>query len=207
MVRRAALVGILALAGAAHAESPAQPTRPPKDSDLVDVATAIPDAVLDLRYATEDNFTGAVLYPVARCKLRRAVAARLAKVAAALRAHDRRLLLWDCYRPTSIQKELWKRVPDPRYVANPRVGSKHSRGAAVDLAVVDLDGKPVELPTKFDEFSKAAHRARALAGARGAEARRLSEAMLEAGFLAIPTEWWHFDAPESAKYPLSDEPL
>jgi D-alanyl-D-alanine dipeptidase len=63
------------------------------------------------------------------------------------------------------------------------------------------------MPTPFDEFTEAAHRPRALAGARGAEARRLERAMTEAGFRGMPTEWWHFDAPESGEYALSDEPL
>lgn len=182
-------------------------TAGPSKTDLIDVATVIPDAVLDLRYATKDNFTGKVLYPVARCKLRRAVADKLVVAAAALRKQGRRLLIWDCYRPLSIQKVLWKQVPDPRYVADPAVGSKHNRGGAIDLAVVDDHGKPVVLPTRFDEFSAAAHRDRALAGAAGKEARRLSEAMLAAGFTAIATEWWHFDASEAAGYALSDEPL
>jgi D-alanyl-D-alanine dipeptidase len=179
----------------------------PRDDDLVDVAKVIEDAVIDMRYATDDNFMGKKLYPVARCKLRRAVAARLARVAAALRAQDRRLLLWDCYRPTSIQKEMWRRVPDPRYVADPRVGSKHGRGAAVDVALVDRDGKPVVLPTKHDEFSEAAHRDHALVGDAGIEARRLEKAMVDEGFRPMPTEWWHFDAPDFANYVLSDEPL
>jgi zinc D-Ala-D-Ala dipeptidase len=178
-----------------------------RDDDLVDVAAVIPDAVIDIRYATADNFTGKVLYPVARCKLRRAVAARLAKAATALRAQDRRLVLWDCYRPRSIQQELWRRVPDPRYVADPKVGSKHGRGAAVDVALVDQDGKPVVLPTKFDDFSQAAHRDHALAGEAGADARRLEAAMAGAGWKPLATEWWHFDAPDSANYALSDEPL
>ena len=177
----------------------------PRDDDLVDVASVIPDAVLDIRYATKDNFTGDVLYPKAACKLRRAVATRLAKAADKLRAQDRRLLLWDCYRPSSIQTLLWKRVPDPRYVADPRTGSRHSRGAAVDVALVDKDGKAVTLPTAFDDFSKAAHRERALAGDRGAEARRLDSAMRAAGFTGLATEWWHFDAPGT--YAQSDEPL
>ncbi len=180
---------------------------PPRPDDLVDVAAVIPDAVLDMRYATANNFTGVVLYPKAVCKLRRAVADRLARAAEALRAQGRRLLVWDCYRPSSIQEKLWKLVPDPRYVANPKTGSRHGRGAAVDVGLVDAGGRPVVLPTKFDEFSEAAHRARALAGPRGAEARRLSEAMLAAGFKAMPTEWWHFDAPDSAAYALSNEPL
>jgi hypothetical protein len=80
-------------------------------------------------------------------------------------------------------------------------------GAAVDVALADKAGKPVTLPTKFDDFSAAAHRDRALAGETGAEARRLEKAMAAAGFKPLATEWWHFDAPDSANYPLSDEPL
>lgn len=178
-----------------------------KPGDLVDVATVIPDAVVDMRYATEDNFAKTVLYPVATCKLRRAVAARLAVAAKLLRAQDRRLVLWDCYRPASIQARLWKLVPDPRYVADPKVGSVHSRGAAVDVALADQDGTLMAMPTAFDELSAAAHRDRALKGQRGAEARRLAAAMKKAGFIGLPTEWWHFDAPDGARYALSDEPL
>jgi D-alanyl-D-alanine dipeptidase len=175
--------------------------------ELVDVAPLIPDAVIDIRYATADNFTGAVLYPKAVCKLRRAVAGRLAAAAKVLRAQQRRLVIWDCYRPSAIQKILWDKVPDERYVANPKQGSRHSRGAAVDVGLVDADGKAVVLPTAFDDFTEAAHRDRALAGKTGAEARRLAAAMTKAGFVGMPTEWWHFDASDSASYPLSDEPL
>jgi D-alanyl-D-alanine dipeptidase len=178
-----------------------------KPDDFVDVAMVIPDAVIDMRYAAKDNFVGEVLYPKAVCKLRRAVATRLAKAAALLRKQDRRLLLWDCYRPSSIQKIFWEKVPDPRYVANPKQGSRHSRGAAVDIALVDKDGNSVALPTKHDDFSKAAHRVNALKGKHGVEARKLSNAMTAAGFKTMATEWWHFDAPESARYALSDEPL
>jgi D-alanyl-D-alanine dipeptidase len=194
-----ALVATMALGGTAVAA--------PHDADLVDVAVVIPDAVLDLRYATANNFTGTVLYPTARCKLRLGVAARLAAAAAALRWSSRRLLLWDCYRPRSVQQLLWQRVHDPRYVADPAVGSVHNHGAAVDVAVVAADGSPVVLPTAFDEFSAAAHRDHALLGERGAEARRLQDAMTAAGFIGLPTEWWHFDAPDATNYPMSDEPL
>jgi zinc D-Ala-D-Ala dipeptidase len=201
VIRRAGLV-VIALAGAAAADGKGD-----KPGDFVDVATAVPDAVLDIRYATKDNFTGEAVHPKAACKLRRAVARRLAKAAETLRKQDRRLLLWDCYRPSSIQQRFWELVPDPRYVADPKVGSKHSRGAAVDLALVDKAGKPVTLPTKFDEFTTAAHRSNALAGAAGAEAKKLEAAMVAAGFKPMPTEWWHFDAPDSADYALSNEPL
>ena len=90
-----------------------------------------------------------------------------------MRAQHRRLLLWDCYRPRSIQYALWRRVPDERYVANPAQG----------------------------------HRDHALSGDRGLEARRLQDAMQAAGFIGLPTEWWHFDAADWESYPLSDEPL
>ncbi len=178
-----------------------------KADDLVEVTRYVPDAVLDLRYATANNFTGEVLYPKAVCKLRRAVAQRLARAAKVLRAQQRRLLVWDCYRPRSIQELLWKRVPDERYVADPKKGSRHNRGAAIDVGLVDTDGKPVTLPTGFDDFTEDAHRDHALVGDKGAEAKRLEAAMTKAGFVGMPTEWWHFDAPDASKFALSDEPL
>jgi D-alanyl-D-alanine dipeptidase len=181
--------------------------RADKPDDFVEVAPLVPDAVIDLRYATEHNFTGTKLYPKADCKLRRAVAAKLVKAAKALRAQDRRLVIWDCYRPSSIQKVLWKRVPDERYVANPAKGSRHSRGAAIDVALVDKDGQAVVLPTEFDDFTEAAHRDKALEGDHGAEARRLDQAMRDAGFVGMPTEWWHFDDAGASTYPLADDPL
>jgi len=101
--------------------------------------------------------SGVVLYPKypkATCKLRPAVVERLVTAADLLHAKgQRRLLVWDCYRPLAIQKVLWQQVPDPRYEANPKTGSRHNRGAAVDLGLVDLDGKPVTLPTAFDDAS------------------------------------------------------
>jgi D-alanyl-D-alanine dipeptidase len=197
-----ALVVLAAVAAVPAAAGPRE-----RPAELVEIGTIIPDAVLDLRYATADNFTGKQVYPVARCRLRRAVATRLAQAAKALRTQHRHLLLWDCYRPSSIQEQFWKLVPDERYVANPKQGSRHSRGAAVDVALVDDEGKSVRLPTPFDDFSEAAHRDHALVGAAGIEARRLEAAMQAAGFIGLPTEWWHFDAPDAASFPLSDDPL
>jgi len=189
------------------ADASADPA-PERADDLVDVTTLVPDAVLDVRYATKHNFTGEVMYPVARCKLRRAVASRLARAAAELRKADRRLVLWDCYRPRSIQELLWKALPDARYVAHPKTGSRHNRGAAVDLALADKAGTLLPMPTEFDDTAdKKSHRSTALRGERGAEAKRLETAMRAAGFVGLATEWWHFDAPDSASYALSDEAL
>lgn len=200
----------------AAAATPAAVTAEPRDDDFVDVAVQLPHVVLDLRYATAHNFTKRQLYPVARCLLRRAVAARLAKVAARLAESERRLLLWDCYRPASIQQALWELVPDPRYVARPTFaadgtplgGSRHSRGAAVDAALADSDGRPLPMPTDHDDFSAAAQPRRAHRAARGgAEARLLADAMTAEGFAPIASEWWHFDAEDAARYPFSDQPL
>jgi D-alanyl-D-alanine dipeptidase len=170
--------------------------------------------VLDIRYATADNFTHTVLYPVARCLLRADVAERLAAAAEALRAKGHRLLLWDCYRPASIQRALWKLVPDPRYVAEPTFddagapigGSKHSRGAAIDVSLADEHGTPREMPTPHDAFGPEASGSRAT-GAAAKNYATLRAAMLAAGFEPMPTEWWHYDASDWTKYALSDEPL
>lgn len=177
------------------------------DADIIDVAKIIPDAVIDMRYASGDNFVGKAVYPKAVCKLHRGVALRLARAAKALRTQKRRLVLWDCYRPASVQATFWKLVPDERYVANPEKGSRHSRAAAVDLALADMDGTLLAMPTEFDDFTEKAHRKNALTGKAGREAKRLEAAMTKAGFVGMPTEWWHFDAPDAAKYALSDVPL
>ena len=198
---------VLIASASAHAGGSAGGNAREKPTDFVEVSSVIPDAVIDMRYATADNLTKQKVYPTATCKLRRSVATRLAKAAKLLREQGRRLLVWDCYRPTSVQEQFWKLVPDERYVANPKKGSRHSRGAAIDLGLVDADGKAVTLPTAFDDFSEAAHRDKALKGEHGAEARKLEAAMKRAGFVGMPTEWWHFDAPDAAKFPLSNEPL
>ena len=196
----AALLAVLAPA----APGPAAPT-------LVDVAALLPDAVLDLRYATPRNVTGRALYPEgARCLLRPDVALRLARAAEHLRAQGYRLRLWDCYRPPSVQRLLFAAVPRPGYVADPsRGGSHHGRGAAVDLGLAGRDGEELELPTDFDDFGPRA-RAFARAGVSpGARAHRdaLRAAMVAAGFEPSRSEWWHFSAPEAHGAPQIEVPL
>jgi zinc D-Ala-D-Ala dipeptidase len=183
--------------------------------DLVDVAELEPGIAIEMRYATADNFTGRPVYPVARCLLRRAVAERLARVQARLAADGRGLKVWDCYRPFHVQEDFWKRVPDARYVAKPVrrrgvpvSGSKHNRGAAVDLTLVDAAGAELEMPTSYDDFSARAHRGHASWSATArANAVALEAAMVAEGFEPLPTEWWHFDAAGWQAYPLADQPL
>lgn len=182
--------------------------------DLVDLAALDPTIRLDLRYATADNFAGVAVYPAARCLLRRDAATRLARVQRRLRAGGHGLLVWDCYRPLAVQERFWSLVPDERYVARPLreggrpvEGSKHNRGAAVDVTLVDAAGVPVEMPTPFDDFSARAHRGAPATPAARANAARLEAAMVAEGFAPLPTEWWHFDAPGWQAYELLDLPL
>jgi len=177
--------------------------------DLVDVSRVVPDAILDLRYATADNFLGRSVYPSARCLLLRPAARRLARAAAALRARGYRLRLWDCYRPLSVQREMWRIRPDLGYVADPRRGSNHNRGAAVDVTLAGAGGAEVEMPTPFDTFDARAH-ADATKGVSPAARRNravLRRAMEGAGFLVHPHEWWHFATRDARTLPVLDVPL
>ena len=125
---------------------------------LVEVTSVVPDAVVDLRYATPDNFMKKAVYPSnARCLLLERSARQLKAAADVLREKGFRLRLYDCYRPHHVQFELWKVMPVPGYVAEPVKGSNHNRGGAVDLGLVTMDGKDVEFPSPYDFFGKAAH--------------------------------------------------
>jgi zinc D-Ala-D-Ala dipeptidase len=175
----------------------------------VDVASLIPDLVLDLRYSTPRNFLGHAVYPKnARCLLRPEAADKLEAAARLLREGGFRILVYDCYRPLSVQKEMWKLFPHRGYVANPRYGGQHNRGTAVDVGLAGTDGFSVEMPTDFDTFTKAAHQAYA----GGSEISRrhraiLREAMERAGFEPIRMEWWHYALPHSSRYALLNAPL
>jgi D-alanyl-D-alanine dipeptidase len=187
----------------------AAPIPPAVPTGLVDLAGRLPDAVLDIHYATADNFVGRPLYPVARCLLLPEVAERLTRAAAALRRQGFRLQLFDCYRPLSVQRKLWQAMPKRGFVADPATGSHHNRAAAVDLSLADLAGAPLEMPTGFDDFGPKA-RAWATEGVTPAARRHrdlLRNAMTAAGFAVNPVEWWHFDAPGAAGLPLLDLPL
>lgn len=180
----------------------------PLTDPLIDLQALIPDAVLDIRYATKDNLAGRPLYPVAAAFLRRSAARKLQAAAADLRARKRRLVIYDAYRPLSVQKALWAAKPDARWVADPAKGSSHNRAGAVDVGLADAAGRALAMPTDFDAFGP-----RARHGAAGvpAEARRnvriLKEALERAGFEAFADEWWHYRDPDAKGWPLLDVPL
>lgn len=182
---------------------------------FVEPARQDPTIRLDLRYATGVNFVHRKVYPSGRCFLREDVASRLLRVQERLRRIGLGLKLYDCYRPFSVQEEFWRLVPDERYVSKPErkngvivQSSRHNRGAAVDVTLVDAKGRNMRMPTGFDNFTSAAHRGNAEPGSPAASNSDLLErAMTAEGFLPLSTEWWHFDDPDWEKYPPLDLPL
>jgi D-alanyl-D-alanine dipeptidase len=175
------------------------------DIDLVDLRSICPRIVLDIRYATADNFLGRPVYPAPKCFLREKVAKKLVRIQERLEKRGLGLKVFDGYRPLSVQKIFWEQLPDDRYVAHPAVGSKHNRAAAVDVTLLDASGSELPMPTPFDSFSERAHRTYCDLPQDVLHNRTLLErAMGEEGFIPLPTEWWHFDDAEWSSYPIED---
>jgi len=179
--------------------------------DLVEPARLDSTLHLDIRYATTNNFLGSVFYPSARAFLQRPAAEALVRAARALRRLGYGLLIHDAYRPWYVTKVFWDATPpESRWlVANPAQGSKHNRGAAVDITLYDLaTGRPVEMPSTYDEATP-----RAVADFPGGTSRQrwhraLLRRVLEAeGFTVNPSEWWHFDYRDWQRYPILNRPF
>lgn len=185
---------------------------PPDEAGMRLVAIAPPayDVELALAYATPDNVTGAPIYRHAHCYLHEAAAARL-KIAIALAAEiGLRFRIFDAFRPTEAQWVLWNHFPDPEFVADPRRGSPHSRGAAIDLTLLDGNGNALEMGTKFDEFRPVAHHGNTGVSAEAQRNRAiLLGLMTAAGWDFYRNEWWHYQLFDARKlYPLiSDRSL
>jgi D-alanyl-D-alanine dipeptidase len=174
---------------------------------LVDIQTINPDITLDIRYNTANNFLNVQLYSVPRCLLRTSVAHKLSRVQEQLQPMGLGLKVFDCYRPLSVTRKMWEALPDPRYVANPARGSRHNRGAAVDLTLIDSMGNELEMPTDFDDFTDRAARdyqGTDVSNQARQNSQLLERVMTQQGFIPLITEWWHFDAENWQDYPLLD---
>jgi D-alanyl-D-alanine dipeptidase len=168
----------------------------PNKDDLVKIEDFIPNIIIDLKYATADNFTGQIIYDQNMpAMLRYGTVEKLADAQDMLNKIGYTLVILDAYRPPFAQFKLWETYPDSRYVANPMNGhySSHSKGNTVDVTVVKLDQTPVEMPTEFDDFSKKADRNYDdVSEAAKGNAQILEDIMKECGFEPYSAEWWHF---------------
>lgn len=172
---------------------------------MVDLSRLGMDWLIDVRYAGEDNFVGRQMYPSRVSLLTQGSAQKLIKAQQLFEKQGYRLKIWDAYRPSAYQQFLYDAADDKSFVANPARGSKHSRGAAVDVTLVDETGAELLMPTAFDAFVPQASLDSELnIGEAKANGVLLRDTMIAAGFQPISSEWWHFDDTQWENYPLTD---
>ena len=176
----------------------------PAPEDFVRVLDYIPDMYQELKYATDRNFTGQVIYDFSDAYLRYGTVKKLAAVCNDLAELGLSLKIWDGFRPVSAQFKLWEVCPDPTFVANPEKGfSSHSRGNTVDVTLVDRDGNELEMPSEFDDFSAKANRDFSDCTETAAAHAQLLEVLMEKhGFYGYFDEWWHFY--DNDQYPVEE---
>ncbi len=175
------------------------------DKRLVEIT----DIPRDVRYATTNNFMHVKLYPVAKVFLRRPAAIALHEVERELARDGLGLKIFDGYRPYRVTVQMWKPIRNPDFVADPAKGSRHNRGAAVDLTLIDRrTGRELPMPTGYDDFTPRARQDfNDLPPDVLANRGRLREVMKSHGFDPLPSEWWHFDFRGWEKFELLDLPL
>jgi D-alanyl-D-alanine dipeptidase len=170
--------------------------------DLVAITPESHGITLDIAYASERNITGKPVYRRPGCYLHRDAAAKLEKAVALARALGLRLKVFDAFRPAEAQWVLWNARPDPDFLADPRRGSPHSRGVAVDLTLVD-EGGELDMGTGFDAFTPLSHHANTEVPVRAQRNRfTLLGIMSAAGWDFYSREWWHYQLFQPRSYPL-----
>ena len=173
---------------------------------LVDIKKAIPGLVTDLRYATTNNFTKTILYHHPQVYLRAGPANALRQVQEDLHKKGLGLKVYDAFRPFSVTCKIWHMVPDRRYAANPRKGSNHNRGLAVDVTIIDIKtGKELDMGTGFDSFTDSAHHSFTQLPAQVLANRKLLKGIMwQHGFGLVPDEWWHYQWKNNDDYEVID---
>ena len=147
-----------------------------------------------MAYADTANFMHTKIYPCARCMLRPEVADALIKANEIANKKELKLVIFDCYRPYALQAKMYDAVPDSRYVAKPGTGSKHNRGAAVDLSLAKYDGEQLDMGGGFDDFSEVSkYGYKGLEKEQAENRKLLRDIMKQAGFEPYENEWWHFN--------------
>ena len=206
------LAWVAVLSSVAAQDAPPKEEGPFRTPDLVELTTVDSTIRLDVRYATANNFVGRPVYDEARAFLQRPAAEALVRVQSALRKQGYGLLVFDGYRPWRITKLFWDITPEDKkdFVADPAHGSKHNRGCAVDLSLVNLDtGREVEMPGAYDEMSERSYPTYAGGTPEQRAAREvLRDAMEREGFFVYSHEWWHYTlAPLPVPALLHDVPV
>ena len=166
-----------------------------KDTDIVLIKEVIPGIFIDLKYATEDNFTEKIVYENIDATLRYGTLRKLKKAYEQLTDMGYSIIIWDAFRPKSAQFKLWEICPNDDYVADPYKGSsRHNRGCAVDVALADIDGNLLEMPSLYDDFSPLADRDYSdVPDIAAKHSMILEKAMVNAGFRPYFNEWWHYN--------------
>lgn len=182
-----------------------------QEDQLIELKEIIPYLRYDLKYASNQNFTGKRVYPknTQSTYLVKEAAQSLKNIAKELEAKNLGLLIWDAYRPYRATVKFWKMIHDERYVANPAKGSGHNRGIAVDLTLYEIStGELLEMPTGFDNFSDTAHHdCMMLAEKKIMNRQLLKNTMEKHGFKSLETEWWHYAWPNDRNYPIMNIPF
>jgi D-alanyl-D-alanine dipeptidase len=177
----------------------------PPETTLVNLKDVDHSWIIDAAYSKADTFLQQAIYPKNELYLIQDVAIRLHRVEIHLRAKGLGLKILDAYRPLSLQRKMWNRIQDDRYVANPATGSRHNRGCAVDVTLVNANNEEIEMPTPYLDFSEKSHRDYCDAPVELIQNREtLEHAMKHEGFIPLHEEWWHFDDPDWENYPVMD---
>ena len=176
------------------------------DKQLVDLEKFIPKIVLDIRYATTNNFTKQKIYNLSKAYARKPVAESLLKIQQTLNKQGLGIKIFDAYRPYRATVKFYEVYPDTTYVASPYRGSRHNRGCALDLTIIDLKtGKELKMPTGYDAFVKKAWPKTPIADPEERKNRAMLIKVMEAnGFKVNSSEWWHYDFKGYRNYEVLD---
>ncbi|WP_396193704.1 M15 family metallopeptidase [Flavobacterium sp.] len=175
------------------------------DNAFVNLKNYSNNFVFDMKYATTDNFLKEKVYPCDECFLRVKTIKSLLQANQAFIEKGYRIKLYDCYRPLAIQKKMWKIVPNPTYVANPKKGSIHNKGGAVDITLVDSLGNELNMGTAFDFFGpEAGHNYTEFSAEILANRQLLKAIMLQNNFKSFDSEWWHYNLSNSSTDEVSN---
>jgi len=165
------------------------------NKELIDLEKFIPGIVLDIRYATTNNFTGEKIYNMAKAYARKPVAEALQRAQAELQKKGLGIKIYDAYRPYKATVRFYEVYKDTTYVASPYRGSRHNRGCAIDMTLIDLKtGKELKMPTGYDSFQKEAWPSSPVSDPEVKKNRTLIiDVMKKQGFKVNSSEWWHYD--------------